>query len=77
MDKDFVQLRKKMLNVPYQKKKIADTTVSIKTNVNPKDAALVNEHLVQCLRDSVMVFNQTQLVHWGLMGSKFYQVHLP
>ena len=31
-------------------------------SVNPKDAALVNEHLVQCLRDSVMVFNQTQLV---------------
>ena len=27
-------------------------------SVNPKDAALVNEHLVQCLRDSVMVFNQ-------------------
>ena len=45
-------------------------------SVNPKDAALVNEHLVQCLRDSVMVFNQTQLVHWGLMGSKFYQIHL-
>ena len=45
-------------------------------NVNPKDAALVNEHLVQCLRDSVMVFNQTQLIHWGLMGSKFYQIHL-
>ena len=45
-------------------------------SVNPKDVALVNEHLVQCLRDSVMVFNQTQLVHWGLMGSKFYQIHL-
>ena len=34
-------------------------------NVNPKDAQLVNEHLVQCLRDSVMVQNQTQIVHWG------------
>ena len=45
-------------------------------SVNPKDAALVNEHLVQCLRDSVMVLNQTQLVHWGLLGSKFYQIHL-
>ena len=45
-------------------------------NVNPKDAQLVNEHLVQCLRDSVMVQNQTQIVHWGLLGSKFYQIHL-
>lgn len=31
--------------------------------------------LVQCLRDSVHVYNQTQLVHWGLMGGKFYSVH--
>ena len=46
------------------------------SNVNPKDAQLVNEHLVQCLRDSVMVQNQTQIVHWGLLGSKFYQIHL-
>ena len=46
------------------------------TKVNPKDAQLVNEHLVQCLRDSVMVQNQTQIVHWGLLGSKFYQIHL-
>ena len=44
--------------------------------VNPKDAQLVSDHLVQCLRDSVLVFNQTQLVHWGLLGSKFYQIHL-
>ena len=46
------------------------------TKVNPKDAQHVNEHLVQCLRDSVMVQNQTQIVHWGLLGSKFYQIHL-
>ena len=45
-------------------------------NPNPKDAQLVNEHLVQCLRDSVMVQNQTQIVNWGLLGSKFYQIHL-
>ena len=45
-------------------------------NINPKDVALVNEHLVQCLRDSVMVLHQTQLIHWGLLGSKFYQIHL-
>jgi starvation-inducible DNA-binding protein len=31
--------------------------------------------LVQCLRDSVHMYNQTQLVHWGLMGNKFYSVH--
>ena len=43
---------------------------------NPKDVQVVNEHLVQCLRDSVMVINQTQIVHWGLLGSKFYQIHL-
>jgi len=43
---------------------------------NPKDVQVVNEHLVQCLRDSVMVQNQTQIVHWGLLGSKFYQIHL-
>jgi starvation-inducible DNA-binding protein len=31
--------------------------------------------LVQCLRDSVHVYHQTQLVHWNLMGGKFYQIH--
>lgn len=31
--------------------------------------------LVQCLRDSVYLYNQTQLVHWGLMGGKFYSIH--
>lgn len=31
--------------------------------------------LVQCLRDSVHVYNQTQLVHWGMMGGKFYSIH--
>jgi starvation-inducible DNA-binding protein len=46
------------------------------TKPNPKDVQVVNEHLVQCLRDSVFVLNQTQVVHWGLLGSKFYQIHL-
>jgi starvation-inducible DNA-binding protein len=32
-------------------------------------------YLVQCLRDSVHVYSQTQLVHWGLMGGKFYSIH--
>jgi starvation-inducible DNA-binding protein len=31
--------------------------------------------LVQCLRDSVHVYNQTQIVHWGMMGGKFYSIH--
>jgi starvation-inducible DNA-binding protein len=31
--------------------------------------------LVQCLRDSVHLYNQTLLVHWNLMGSKFYSIH--
>ena len=32
-------------------------------------------HLVQCLRDSMHLYQQTLLVHWGLMGGKFYQIH--
>lgn len=32
-------------------------------------------HLVQCLRDSVYLYHQTTLVHWGLMGGKFYSIH--
>ena len=32
-------------------------------------------HLVQCLRDSMHVYQQTLLVHWGLMGGKFYSIH--
>lgn len=33
-------------------------------------------HLTQCLRDSIHIYHQTQLVHWNLMGGKFYQIHL-
>lgn len=32
-------------------------------------------YLVQCLRDSMHLYQQTLLVHWGLMGGKFYQIH--
>lgn len=32
-------------------------------------------HLVQCLRDSVVVYHQTTLVHWGLMGCNFFALH--
>ena len=45
-------------------------------SVNPKDRAYVNDLVVQCLRDSIFVLETTRLVHWGLNGSKFYQIHL-
>lgn len=32
-------------------------------------------HLVQCLRDSVCLYHQTQMVHWNLMGENFYSIH--
>ena len=32
-------------------------------------------NLVQCLRDSVRLYNQTLIAHWGLMGGKFYSIH--
>jgi starvation-inducible DNA-binding protein len=31
--------------------------------------------LVQTLRDSTYVYNQTTIVHWNLMGGKFYSIH--
>ncbi|NBR24533.1 MAG: hypothetical protein EBU08_12335, partial [Micrococcales bacterium] len=31
--------------------------------------------LVQCLRDSMHLYQQTLLVHWNLMGGKFYSIH--
>lgn len=40
-----------------------------------KKATACYSLLVQCLRDSVCVYQQTQLVHWGLMGGKFYSIH--
>ena len=39
------------------------------------DVQITHDHLVQCLRDSVHVYLQTQLVHWGLVGSKFFPIH--
>ena len=45
-------------------------------SVNPKDRAYVNDLVIQCLRDSIFVLETTRLVHWGLNGSKFYQIHL-
>jgi len=32
-------------------------------------------HLVQLLRDTSYLLNQTYIVHWNLMGSKFYSIH--
>ena len=31
--------------------------------------------LVQTLRDSTYVYHQTTIVHWNLMGGKFYSIH--
>ena len=33
-------------------------------------------HLIQLLRGTSHVLNQTYIVHWNVMGSKFYQLHL-
>jgi starvation-inducible DNA-binding protein len=44
--------------------------------VNSKDRKLVDDLVIQVLRDSMFVLETTRLVHWGLNGSKFYQVHL-
>lgn len=43
--------------------------------IQPEKTTACYSCLVQCLRDSVHVYNQTLLVHWGLMGGKFYSIH--
>lgn len=43
--------------------------------VQPEKTTACYSCLVQCLRDSVHIYNQTLLVHWGLMGGKFYSIH--
>lgn len=43
--------------------------------IQPEKVTACYSCLVQCLRDSVHVYNQTLLVHWGLMGGKFYSIH--
>ena len=43
--------------------------------LQPEKTTACYSCLVQCLRDSVHVYNQTLLVHWGLMGGKFYSIH--
>lgn len=32
-------------------------------------------HLIQLLRDTSYLLNQTYIVHWNIMGSKFYSIH--
>lgn len=32
-------------------------------------------HLVQLLRDTSYLLNQTYIVHWNIMGGKFYSIH--
>ena len=44
-----------------------------KVKMEPK--AVCYCHLVQLLRDTSHLLNQTYIVHWNLMGSKFYSMH--
>lgn len=41
----------------------------------PIKAPACYSHLVQTLRDSMYLYQQTLLVHWNLMGGKFYSIH--
>lgn len=44
-----------------------------KVKMDPKSACYC--HLVQLLRDTSYLLNQTYIIHWNLMGSKFYSIH--
>jgi starvation-inducible DNA-binding protein len=43
--------------------------------ISPEKTNACYSQLVQCLRDSMHIYQQTLLVHWGLMGGKFYPIH--
>lgn len=43
--------------------------------IQPEKVTACYSCLVQCLRDTIYLYNQTLLVHWGLMGGKFYSIH--
>ena len=47
--------------------------VMAKGKMDPKTTCYC--HLVQLLRDTSHLLNQTYIVHWNLMGSKFYSIH--
>ena len=44
-----------------------------KVKMDPKSTCYC--HLVQLLRDTSYLLNQTYIVHWNLMGGKFYSIH--
>ena len=43
--------------------------------IQPEKVTACYSCLVQCLRDTIYLYSQTLLVHWGLMGGKFYSIH--
>ncbi len=50
--------------------------MALKTSkVQPEAVSSCYCNLVHCLRNSVHLYNQTLIVHWGLMGGKFYSIH--
>jgi starvation-inducible DNA-binding protein len=48
-------------------------TKMAKTKMDPKSTCYC--HLVQLLRDTSYLLNQTYIVHWNIMGGKFYSIH--
>ena len=48
-------------------------TKMAKMKMDPKTTCYC--HLVQLLRDTSYLLNQTYIVHWNVMGSKFYAIH--
>lgn len=45
------------------------------TKTQPNKSTACYVALVQALRDSMHLYQQTLLVHWNLMGGKFYFIH--
>ena len=44
-------------------------------NMTPDQKQTCYCHLVQLLRDTSCLLNLTYIVHWNVMGSKFYSIH--
>jgi len=44
-------------------------------NMTPDQKQTCYCHLVQLLRDTSYLLNLTYIVHWNVMGSKFYSIH--
>lgn len=49
--------------------------VTKNTKVTPEMKQSCYCNLVQALRDTSYLLNQTYIVHWNIMGSKFYSIH--